>query len=383
VTSLPNLSAASKPERKKDNPKHSRGCENATSGVPRVSESARDSKRSKGADDGRDSVLLGAVSPRDRFWDVRKADADLIARLYGMLKEFLKYSEMIYECARWLEFEIIPNHNTGECSFRLRSARFCRKKWCPVCIWRRRLLLLARFLKRVEADDFPKGRWALITFTVENVPLEQLRATLDEMDEALRKMIRHKGWQALGWIKSTEVTRAKNNLCHPHTHLLLYLPHSYFSRRNRYINKRGWSEMFGNALGADYLPIVNVRIFKEKRIKKNGEIIILGPVEIFKYAVKGCDLIGTKKKPGLIRKGKRKDAEWFAEFTRQMHRYHLIAAGGILKSVFKEEKENNNDLLRPGETTSEEIEELKRCCWFLWRQYKQRYCHRPSSRVNE
>jgi plasmid rolling circle replication initiator protein Rep len=272
------------------------------------------------------------------------------------------------ECSRWLEFALNPDRDSGEVRFRLQTARFCRVRYCPVCQWRRSLMWVARFMKRVQVPEFPQGRWLLLTLTVRNVPLDQLRLTLVDMNAAWKRMIERKSWPALGFIRTTELTRAANDYAHPHFHALLYVQPSYFSSR-RYLSHERWVSMWSKALRVDYDPSVHVKVWKSKTItdEETGVVRELAPVEGMKYAVKPCDLIGD---------GKPEDAEWLAELTKQTHKLRFIATGGVLRDALREEEETNDDLLRPdGDSAKDEAEELARW-WYLW--FHQRYRRRSS-----
>lgn len=317
----------------------------------------------------RNGALLSEISHRDRPWDVHRLQADEVARLYAMAEgqAFERLGVRIAECSRWLEFALNPDRDSGEVVFRLQTARFCRVRYCPVCQWRRSLMWVARFMKRVMVPDFPKGRWLHLTLTVRNVPLSGLRQTLVEMNAAWKRMIERKVWPGLGFIRSTELTRAQNDYAHPHFHALLYVSSSYFGRE--YISHERWVGMWREALRVDYDPSVKVQAFKQNTMidPETGTERALAPVEGLKYAVKPCDLIG---------KGKPADAEWLALLTTQTRNMRFIATGGVLKDALREEDETNDDLIRPdGESTKEEAEELARW-WFLW--FHERYRRRSS-----
>jgi plasmid rolling circle replication initiator protein Rep len=320
---------------------------------------------------GKGALLLSDVSHRDKPWDVHKAQADEVARLYGLFLggDFARLSERMLECSRWLEYALDPNRDTGEILFRLKSARFCRVRYCPLCQWRRSLMWIARFLKRIAVGDFPKGRWLHVTFTVENVPLHRLKEALGQMNRGWKRMIERKGWPALGFIRSTEITRAENGFAHPHFHALLYVPSSYFV--SEYITHEEWKNMWREGLRIDYDPVVYVQAFKQKVVidPETGKERALAPVEGLKYAVKPSDLIGN---------GKIEDAEWLALLTTQTANLRFIATGGILKDALREEHETNDDLLRPGDGDIDEAEELARW-WFLWfdRRYRRRSLSSP------
>jgi plasmid rolling circle replication initiator protein Rep len=314
-------------------------------------------------------ALLAEVSPRDRPWDTHKAQADAVARLYAMAngKQFARLSDRIEECSRWLEFAFHPDLDTGEVRFRLQTARFCRVRYCPICQWRRSLMWAARLMKRVLKVDLGKARWVMLTLTVRNVPLDELRSTINVMNKAWQRLLQREAWPAIGFLRSTEITRAANDYAHPHFHVLMLVPSTYFGRD--YISQKQWTALWREALRADYDPVVHIKAFKLKIVTdpETGETRELAPVEGIKYPVKPCD---------LIRGETEKDAEWLAELTRQTHKLRFLASGGILKNILKEDDETNDDLLRPDGKNSDEDVETLMTQWFLW--FDKRYRKRSS-----
>jgi plasmid rolling circle replication initiator protein Rep len=305
------------------------------------------------------------VSERDKPWDKHKTEADAVAILYAMLiglvdsAWFAKLAERVFQCSRWLEFALHPDRQgTGQVRFRLKSARFCRVRYCPLCQWRRSLLWawrLIEFLKRPEVKAV-KGRWIMLTLTVPTVPIGELACTIDAMNKAWHRLIKRKAWPALGFLRSTEFTRRPNDYVHPHFHVLMLVPSSYFTKK--YLSQEAWTTLWKEALRAEYTPIVHVKVFKSKVVAdpETGEMIELAPVEGIKYPVKPAE---------IIKGGTQKDALWLAELTRQTDHKRFLATGGLLKDLMLDEEEKNDDLLRPGEALNEELEELKP--WhFLW-----------------
>jgi len=324
-------------------------------------------------------ALLSEVSPGDKPWDTHKGQADKVARLYEMASRtggvdsswFARLGERMRECSHWLEFGL--NHNQdGEVRLRLRTARFCRVRYDPLCQWRRELMWVARLMKFLNRPEIKaeKGRWIMLTLTVPNVPIGELRSTLDEMNIAWKRLIQRKAWPAKGFIRSTEITRRANDYAHPHFHAVMLVPPSYFS--HGYISQKAWTALWREALRADYDPIVHVKVFKSKIVTdpETGETTELAPIEGIKYPVKPDELIGGKRQ---------KDAEWLAELTRQTHKRRFIATGGILKDVLRDEEETNDDLLRPGEESSEEEVETLMTQWYLW--FDKRYRKRSAPSV--
>jgi plasmid rolling circle replication initiator protein Rep len=319
-------------------------------------------------------VLLSEASKRDAPWDKHKAEADAVAMLYAMLVGlvdspwFARLAERVVECSRWLEFALHPDRGTGEVRFRLKSARFCRVHWCPICQWRRSLMWAAKLIEFLKRPEFKaqKGRWIMLTLTVSTVPIGELRSTIDLMNKAWKRMIERKAWPALGFLRSTEITRRPNDYVHPHFHVLMLVPTSYFNRK--YLSQKAWIALWKQALRVDYDPGAHVKVFKSKMVAdpETGEMIELAPIEGIKYPVKPAD---------LIKGGTKKDADWLAELTRQTHNKRFLATGGLLKDLLLDE-ETDEDLLRPnGDNVKDELEELER--WsFLW--FHRRYRRRSS-----
>ncbi len=257
---------------------------------------------------------LGSWSEKDRKWDHRKAQADDLAEAY-LLAGMEKHAQRVHECAGFLRFRTITNPQTGEVSRKLKEAYFCHLRTCTVCQMLRSRMWLARFYSAIPALDeqFPGHRWVFLTLTIKNPRITDLRDTLKLMNKAWNKFRQRKEFVAgvLGWVRATEVSLGKMGpaFCHPHFHVLLMVPPSYFKGR-LYIKHGRWQEMWAGCLEADYLPQVSV----EKPRK--------GPVEILKYSTAPEEL--------------RAHPAWLGEYTRQTKHLRFLASGGALKDMFKE-----------------------------------------------
>jgi len=300
-------------------------------------------------------VPLSKVSPKDKPWDKRRAEADEVARLYGMLVPRHNLSARIYECSKWLEFALNPDLDTGEIALRLKAAQFCRVRYCAVCQWRRSLRWVAKFMQKIDSIDLESSRWLHLTLTVKNIPIHNLRATLKEMNRAWKRLIERKRWPAIGFIRTTEITKSENGYAHPHFHCLLLVPASYFGKK--YISHDNWTELWAEALRVDYRPSVRIQTLQRKMVEdpENGEVKYLAPVEALKYAVKPSDLVG---------KGGIEDAIWLDELTTQTHKLRFIVTGGVLKDILQENEETNEDLINISEKDDGDIELAH--WFFLW-----------------
>lgn len=198
-------------------------------------------------------------------------------------------------------------------------------------------------------QDYPGSRWLFLTLTVKNCPITELKATLKWMHESFKRLTKLKVWTIKGWIKSTEVTRGKDGLAHPHFHCLLMVSPSYFSGQD-YISQAKWAELWQQCLRIDYKPMVHVRA-----IAKHNDPQVIIP-EILKYQVKESDLV--------------RDREWFLELTNQLHKTRAVAVGGILKDYLKELEEEPEDLI--GESDNPDpVDEGS--LYFGWRRVQKQY----------
>ena len=280
---------------------------------------------------------LASESPKDATWDTRRGAGEDLSDLLGG-----RYGERLDKCAQWLNFERTIKPETGEAGLRLSAVMFCQFRHCPVCAWRRSQMWKARFFdalaKAPEAQpELATAAWLLLTLTVRNVAVTELRETLGSMSKAWQRLIKRREFSGVGgWIRSVEITRGSDGSAHPHYHVLLAVPPSYFGKR--YVPAKAWAAAWGEALRADYAPVVDIRRVKAK----NGhDAPAVAAAEVLKYATKSADLLA--------------DRDWALEMIRQVHRTRAIASGGWLKNALREDEETQQDLLE-GEGRDDEGE---------------------------
>ena len=220
--------------------------------------------------------------------------------------------------------------------------------------------------------DHPDLRYVLLTLTVRNCPVLKLRETIREMNNAWQRLIQRKIWPAAGFVRSLEITRAKDGAAHPHYHCLLAVPPSYFNGR-KYISTAKWAEMWREALRIDYTPICDVRLVKPKKWEKlrqtsplglqevlmdevrsaiispeaynegGGrefydsdfealqptpvEVLLSSITEVIKYAVKPADMVA--------------DPDWLLALADELRNARSVAVGGILRQYLSEEEPQN------------------------------------------
>jgi plasmid rolling circle replication initiator protein Rep len=297
-----------------------------------------------------DTPNLSDLSERDKPWDKHRSNADKVSALYKG-SEFQAYSDRVYFCSEFLDFKLVPEESEGTLKLKLNAARFCRVRHCPVCQWRRSLMWKAKAYKVLPkiVEEFPTYRWLFLTLTVKNCAIADLRETLTWMHESFKRLTKLKDFPAVGWLKSTEVTRGKDGSAHPHFHCLLLVRPSYFGKN--YIKQAEWVELWRRSLRIDYNPVLDVQA-----VKKGQQPMQLVP-ELLKYCTKESDLTA--------------DREWFLELTRQMHKMRTIATGGVLKKYLRELEQEPEDLI--GKDEQDEVEVDEGHIYFGWKRKAKRY----------
>jgi plasmid rolling circle replication initiator protein Rep len=314
------------------------------------------SKKSEGGD----SWYLSDISPADKPWDIHRAQSDELAKIYDSIG-YDRYAERIGECSQLLTYALKAS-DEGEIKLKLREARFCRVRHCLVCQWRRSLMWRARFFKALPEIQakYPTGRWIFVTLTVKNCELTNLRSTLVWMNNAWSKLTRRKEFPALGFVKSTEVTRGVDGTAHPHFHCLMLVPAGYFKRG--YLSHAKWTELWQSCLKTEYAPILDVRVVKSSKPTSNDTLdasnaaMAEAVCETLKYAVKPSDLLA--------------DPDWLGELTKQLQKTRAISIGGCLKEFFSED--DPEDLIN-GEIEEDEKTEDDSYLVFDWSVIVRRY----------
>lgn len=293
--------------------------------------------------------VLSEISSRDKPWDKHRSNADKVADHYRGEDGLSQYADRMDFCSQLLDFKLTPDMNEGELKLKLSAARFCRVRHCPVCQWRRSLRWKAKAYEMLPlvVKDFPKHRWLFLTLTVRNCLITQLRQTLTWMNKAWQRLSQLKRFPAIGWIRSTEVTRGKDGSAHPHFHCLLLVEPNYFGKN--YITHSDWGELWKKSLRIDYSPVLDIQA-----IKKGVQPMSLVP-ELLKYCVKESDLVT--------------DREWFIELTRQLHKMRAIAVGGVLKQYFKSLEDDPVDLIGEGDDNLPDEGHM----YFGWNKDKKKY----------
>ena len=288
-----------------------------------------------------------APSGRVRPWRVHHRDGLLLADVYLAMAEtgaesaakWADKARRLEQCASWAEFRRLPDG-----SLRLHDTSFCRVRLCPMCQWRRSLKLGAQVRQVVELanaqhieETGAAWRWLMVTLTVRNVEGPDLGTEIDRLHKAINNMTKSKQWSAavVGWLRATEVTHnTKADTYHPHMHLLLCVPSSYFKSK-KYITQKGWQAMWAHYAGTDYEPVVDVRTIKPadggrlSDLPAGEQAAAMGKAcaEVSKYAAKPADYIVPQDITASMQAVQVLDA--------MLHHRRMTSWGGNLKNIAK------------------------------------------------
>jgi plasmid rolling circle replication initiator protein Rep len=275
---------------------------------------------------------LTDYSPQDRPWDIHRAQAQQVEGLYQDTV-YDRLAGRIRGCTGYLGFGWEVDPDTGEARLKLKLAKFCRVRHCPVCQWRRALMWRARFLKAIPLIEarHPTSKWVLLTLTVRNCPLPELRATLQHMNESWHRLLKRVEFASnvQGWIRTTEVTQGRDGSAHPHFHVLMLMRPSYFT--HNYVKQARWAELWRECARLDYTPVVDVRIVKARGGDSGESPLRRAVMETLKYSVKPSDLTLSR--------------DWLVELTSQVYKLKFVASGGVLRGVLRENEESDEDLM--------------------------------------
>lgn len=287
-----------------------------------------------------------------RVWDVRKAAADDVADLYAQAKveKVSKHAAKVAACSQTVILSDVINRETGELGHKAESWK-CRERHCPICQSARARKLHRAFTAALPAimAEVPEGRFLLLTLTVRNCPITELRATLAAMNGSWRRLIAREDFHIVkGWVRGTEVTRSDSGEAHPHFHALLLVPPSYFGKS--YIKHEKWGELWQAAARLNYMPSVDIR-----RVK-TPEGGLSEAIKAATYSIKNADLVT--------------DAAWFHEFHMQISGLRFLATGGVIKTALGAKAEGEaEDLAQGPEPQGEEVQKQV----FGWNRPRRQY----------
>jgi plasmid rolling circle replication initiator protein Rep len=309
-------------------------------------------------------VPKGHHDPLDKFSRHRRLNGAIARELYRS-SDTIDVGRRIANCAQVLGLELYEDEDGIDAQ--VRAMRTCNARLCPFCEWRRTRAWRKRLFTGLEAFQAEEPRHVpiFLTLTVPNPPMEDLRATLKEMNAAWNRFTSSKAFPTTTWFRRTEVTVGSVSPFevpspHPHFHALLMVPPKYFGRG--YITHDEWRKRWTKAMRSDVPLIVDVRRVKDARAqgeasangkeqkqskgkaskntsKKNETLNKSAVLEVAKYMAKGTQLIEM--------------GDQLAEFHRQMGGLRLYAVSKSLRRFISEGLISDEEMMDANEHLAE------------------------------
>jgi plasmid rolling circle replication initiator protein Rep len=235
-----------------------------------------------------------------------------------------KRSERILDCGAYLKFAV---DNSG--NMRLIFARFCKDRLCPSC-QKRRSLMMFHQVKDVCTSiqqENPKMQYLLLTLTVPNVKYTELKSELDHLTKSFKRLTERAIFKRSisGFFRALEITyNGKRDDYHPHYHVLLCVPPSYFKKN--YISQSTWLQLWREATRNDLITQVDVRRVKPNPKRSDSTSIETAAAEVGKYATKPSNYLCELPNGEYLASGK-----IIRELAECISGRRLVAFGGLMK----------------------------------------------------
>ena len=293
----------------------------------------KDSRTSGKSQDVARKILADKSSTgKQRKWTQYKNRSLAVSNAYRTFEGDGTFSKRMDECGGWLRFLACQSGH----GMLLVAAIFCQCRLCPLCQWRRSLIMFhqVKALAHEHIQHFKSDIPLLLTLTVPNVPASKLSERLGLMQKSWHRLMKRNPVRRVcrSWFRALEITyNADRDDYHPHFHVLIMVPGSYFQRdRDLYIDRDEWLQMWQAVTGLPEITQVDIR--RVKKLRK-GTAIESVASEVAKYATKPGDYV--RELPNGL-------CEANANVVEVLHvalrRRRLVAFGGKFKEYRKQLK---------------------------------------------
>ena len=329
------------------------------------------------------TVAMFSNEPRFKRLTGLKKASKVVAKRYDFLDH--PHGARIARCSPQLRIRISSEFTLGglEQRYSYENVHWCRCRWCPMCMYAKSQKWMAKFLKAFAskprlADD---PQFIFMTLTVKNCKLSDLRATVNQMSRAWKKMLARTDSPIEGFLRSLEITAQLNSddknsfyrfdgelMVHPHFHAILAVPSNYFERwYKNYHSFEKWRAVWKKALGCDYDPIIHVK--KINSTSENGNNSMVKAVaETFKYCIKPAEFVDFGEDSTELLKG-------ITDETRYLRSVNV--GGYFAKHISQKELDKIEDSLQFDEATSQ-VGELMQLDWLESERWKFSFPNRPA-----
>ena len=234
---------------------------------------------------------------------------------------FSRWSHKVQECGSYLEF-----YNFEKAGLKVKTANFCADRLCPLCNWRRSLRMFAKLSKIIQSKQYVETKYKnlFLTLTVKNCSIDELHKSIENIFYSFKKFIQHKAISAAikGYFRALEITyNPKSQTFHPHLHLILSVPSSYFTSFY-YLSQAKLTYYWQQSLSVDYTPVVDIRKFKDSK----------GIAEASKYVIKSDNKFLNSISNEALR-----------ILRLELQNIRLVGFGGVFRKIAAELKLTMND----------------------------------------
>jgi plasmid rolling circle replication initiator protein Rep len=274
----------------------------------------------------------------------------------------------------------------------------CKERLCHSCMYELSRKVALNVHKCMGyLNETKKADYVFLTLTQKNVEGEQLNDEISNVLGAWKKIMDMRQFSGAveGFVRALEVTHdvethiteerynernryghytrrayykklgikvgdpnPQYNMYHTHVHVILHVNRLYFTNSKIYTSRKKWAEMWRRALGADYTPVVDVRLFKPSA----GH----GTFELAKYVVKPEEFVFQSKEEQI---------ETIRTLCGALHKRVLVSFAGSFRKARKalnlqdEEKDEADE----GENEKGKFVEMSEWWWhFAYKQYKRK-----------
>jgi len=271
-------------------------------------------------------------SGKERPWRKNKLFSIAISKAYFLLSELRQYGAIVGSCGNNLKFGSCATVEHGK---KLIEAYFCKVRLCVMCQWRKSLVIRKQVLDLVHwhREKYSTDVPLLLTLTVINVSSDDLGHTINRMNVAWRRLMERRVIRrsVRSWFRSLEITYNKElQDFHPHFHVLLMVPASYFDiRRDFYVSQQEWLRLWKLSMRDDRITQVDIRTIKARKV---GTLESMA-AEVAKYATKPSSYV-QENSNGLL--------EASPSIVEDLHYAlkgrRLVGFGGLFKQIREEKK---------------------------------------------
>lgn len=291
---------------------------------------------------------------------------DKMAEIYdGYAQSYRSISHRLSKCGEYLVFE---SCNCGQIK-RLVKAAFCRVRLCPLCQWRKSLMIFdqVKCISHELMKRYPGIRFLFVTLTVPNCPGDKLNAVMDNMSLAYDRMLRQKTFASvvIGSFRSFDHTfNPETDEHHPHLHLIWAVSSTY-GHGSYYVTVKDLESGWKKAMKLDNEWVqVNIKKIGSfvQGVQSDLELLaetgdktpLLGNIaEVAKYSVSVAGLLSpvkfyknSKDKESHLKAAARlkfsADIEWQARVFHDIHNAFRHRRLHIFTGVFRKVRDELN-----------------------------------------